>query len=315
MNWLLGLFFQVNSLNETKVPELPEVETVMRGLEPALVGQTIASAEIRRANLRFAFPEKFTEKLTGRTVRRLERRAKYILAFLDDDSVWLSHLGMTGRFTVFGHDGRGQNLAEFYFQSGSKDAGQGKHDHVVLSLSNGVKIVYTDPRRFGIMDLFSTREMADHKLLANLGIEPLGNELNASYLAEVFVGKKAPLKATLLDQKYIAGLGNIYVCEALFRAGLSPKRRSSTLSKRGKATQMGEKLVQTIRACLNEAIMAGGSTLSDYADINGNAGSFQQRFAVYDREGKPCLTKGCSGTIKRIVQSGRSTFYCPKCQK
>jgi len=297
------------------VPELPEVETVMRGLEPALVGKVIAEAEIRRENLRFPFPDNFAQKLTGRKIERLERRAKYILAHLDDDTVWLSHLGMTGRFSVFEKDGTGKNLAEFYFQAGSESAGKGKHDHVVLTLQNGNKVVYTDPRRFGVMDHFQASEVADHKLLANLGIEPLGNELNAAYLAEKFLGKKAPLKATLLDQKYIAGLGNIYVCEALFRAGLSPKRASSTLSNRGRATQKGEKLVATIRACLNEAILAGGSTLSDYADINGNAGSFQQRFDVYDREDEPCRKKGCGGTIKRLVQSGRSTFYCPRCQK
>ena len=297
------------------MPELPEVETVMRGLEPALVGQTIAVAEIRRDNLRFPFPENFAEKLQQRQIERLERRAKYILAFLDDDTIWLSHLGMTGRFTVFRDGGEGKNLAEFYFQQGSEDAGQGKHDHVVLTLGNGTKVVYTDPRRFGVMDHFPAAEMQEHKLLANLGVEPLGNELNGAFLAEKFLGKKAPLKASLLNQKYIAGLGNIYVCEALYRAGLSPLRKSSTLSQRGKPTPKGEKLVQTIRDCLKEAIVAGGSTLNDYADANGNAGSFQQRFDVYDRENQPCRTPECGGTVKRIVQSGRSTFYCPKCQK
>jgi len=301
------------------LPELPEVETVMRGLEPALVGQTVARAEIRRANLRFPFPQKFADKLTGRKIVRLERRAKYILAFLDDDTIWLSHLGMTGRFTIFAKNSaknnEGKNLAEFYFQSGSTDAGQGKHDHVVLTLTNGTMIVYTDPRRFGVMDHFTLDEMPGHKLLTNLGIEPLGNRLHATFLAETFLGKKAPLKATLLDQKYICGLGNIYVCEALFRAGLSPKRKSSTLSDRGRATPKGEKLVLTIRDCLNEAILAGGSTLSDYADANGNEGSFQQRFDVYGRENQPCNKKDCGGTVKRVVQSGRSTFYCPRCQK
>lgn len=297
------------------MPELPEVETVKNGLEPALVNQTIAEVEVRRANLRFPFPNNFAQKLIGRTIERLERRAKYILVYLDDDTIWLSHLGMTGRFTIFGHDGTEHNLAEFYFQPGSKEAGQGKHDHVVMTLKNGTIIVYTDPRRFGIMDHFAVSEMADHKLLTNLGVEPLGNELNAAYLAEKFLSKKAPLKASLLDQKYIAGLGNIYVCEALFRSGLSPKRQSSTLSNRGKASKKGEELVQVIRACLNEAIIAGGSTLSDYADANGNEGSFQQRFDVYGRENEPCRRKGCSGTVTKIVQSGRSTFYCPKCQK
>ncbi len=287
----------------------------MRGLEPALVGQTIAGAKIRRANLRFPFPDNFAKKLSGRTIERLERRAKYILAYLDDDTVWLSHLGMTGRFTVFGNDGAGKNLAEFYFQTGGDNAGQGKHDHVVLTLTNGNMVVYTDPRRFGVMDHFPASEVLTHKLLANLGVEPLGNQLHAGFLAEKFLDKKAPLKASLLDQKDIAGLGNIYVCEALFRAGLSPKRQSSTLSNRGRATPKAEKLVSTIRACLNEAILAGGSTLSDYADINGNAGSFQQRFDVYGRENQPCRKTGCGGTIKRLVQSGRSTFYCPHCQK
>lgn len=297
------------------MPELPEVETVMRGLEPALVGQVISDAEIRRENLRFPFPTDFAAKLIGRRIERLERRAKYILAFLDDETVWLSHLGMTGRFTVFSDSGEGKNLAEFYFQSGSDEAGKGKHDHVVLTLKNGCKVVYTDPRRFGIMDHFPVSELANHKMLVNLGIEPLGNQLNATYLAEKFLAKKAPLKASLLDQKYVAGLGNIYVCEALFRARLLPTRKSSTLSNRGKPTEKGEKLVQTIRACLNEAIEAGGSTLNDYADANGNEGSFQQRFDVYDRENLPCNTENCTGIIKRIVQSGRSTFYCPKCQK
>jgi formamidopyrimidine-DNA glycosylase len=297
------------------VPELPEVETVMRGLEPALVGQTIAKAEIRRKNLRFPFPERFSDRLTGRRIERLERRAKYILAFLDDNNVWLSHLGMTGQFTVFGRDGSGQNLADFYFQNGAQEAGCGTHDHVVLTLQNGTMIVYTDPRRFGIMDLIANSDLQRHKLLANIGVEPLSNKLNAAFLAERFAGKKAPLKASLLDQKYIAGLGNIYVCEVLYRAGLKPMRKSSTLSRHGRPTQKGEKLVSCIRACLSEAIIAGGSTLKDYKHTDGGEGSFQQRFDVYDREGEPCNTVGCSGKIRRIVQSGRSTFYCPKCQK
>ena len=297
------------------MPELPEVETVMRGLAPALEGQTIASAEIRRPNLRFPFPDNFTERLTNKKILHLERRAKYILAYLDDDSIWLSHLGMTGRFSVFVDGENGQNLADFYFQSGSTDAGNGKHDHFMITLKNGTKVVYTDPRRFGIMDLFPAGQVQSHKLLANIGVEPLGNGLNAAYLAKQFMTKKAPLKAALLDQKYIAGLGNIYVCEALFRAGLSPLAKASTLATRGKENQKGEILVRKIRDCLTEAIKAGGSTLKDYVGADGNEGSFQQRFDVYDRENETCKNENCTGTIKRIVQSGRSTFYCPKCQK
>lgn len=297
------------------MPELPEVETVMRGLEPALTGQTIGDIKVNRPGLRFPFPENFAEKLVNRKIVRLERRAKYILAHLDDATIWLSHLGMTGRFSVFEKGRRGQNLAEFYFQSGSGKAGTGKHDHVVMALKNGTLVVYTDPRRFGIMDHFPESDVNSHKLLKNLGVEPLGNQLNGDYLAKCFAGKKAPLKATLLDQKHIAGLGNIYVCEALYRAGLSPTRKSSTLARYGRATQKGESLVGAIRECLGEAIRAGGSTLKDFAAADGQSGSFQQRFDVYDREGKPCRTKNCGGTIKRIVQSGRSTFYCPRCQK
>ncbi len=298
-----------------KVPELPEVETVMRGLAPALEGQTIASAEIRRPNLRFPFPDKFTDRLANKKILHLERRAKYILAYLDDDSIWLSHLGMTGRFSVFVDGQKGQNLAEFYYQDGTNEAGNGKHDHFMMTLSNGTKVVYTDPRRFGIMDLFDASEVQSHKLLANIGVEPLGNSLNAAYLAEQFMTKKAPLKSALLDQKYIAGLGNIYVCEALYRARLSPLAKASVLATRGKENEKGEVLVRKIRDCLSEAIKAGGSTLKDYAGADGVEGSFQQRFDVYDRENEPCKTPDCKGMIKRIVQSGRSTFYCPKCQK
>ena len=295
------------------MPELPEVETVMRGLAPVLEGQTIRHFETRREGLRFAFPQNFSEKMEGRKIIRLQRRAKYILAFLDDDHIWLSHLGMTGRFTILDNNADNKNLAEFYFQSGSEEDGNGKHDHVLLELTNDVGIVYTDPRRFGVMDHFHIGELATHRLLANLGVEPLGNELNGEHLKHRFENRKTSLKSALLDQKHIAGLGNIYVCEALYRARLSPKRMAGTIT--GKKPAQRELLVTAIRDCLNEAIVAGGSTLSDYAQADGTKGSFQQRFDVYDREGKSCHRQNCGGTIKRIVQSGRSTFYCPDCQK
>ena len=295
------------------MPELPEVETVMRGLAPAMEGQTIRHFETRREGLRFPFPHNFSEKMEGRKIIRLQRRAKYILAFLDDDHIWLSHLGMTGRFTILDTNADSKNLAEFYFQSGSDKDGNGKHDHVLLELTSGARIVYTDPRRFGIMDHFHVDELASHKLLCNLGVEPLGNELNGEHLRQRFKNRKTSLKSALLDQKHIAGLGNIYVCEALYRARLSPKRMAGTIAGRNPGKR--EALVSAIRDCLNEAIVAGGSTLSDYAQTDGTKGSFQQHFDVYDREGQSCNRENCTGAVKRIVQSGRSTFYCPKCQK
>lgn len=293
------------------MPELPEVETVMRGLKPVLEGRRIAGVTLRRAGLRFPFPADFAERLTERRVTGLTRRAKYILASLDSGDVLLIHLGMTGRFTVFtGQHAR--NLGEFYFESGAGEAGQGPHDHVVLALEDGSHLVYTDPRRFGIMDLFPASEAPTYKLLGNIGVEPLGNEFNAAYLAQRFRGKAAPLKAALLDQHIIAGLGNIYVCEALFRAGLSPRRKARTLVKKKGHDPRLDQLVRHVRDVLAEAITAGGSTLQDFAHTDGTAGAFQQSFLVYDREGEPCLT--CGAPIQRLVQSGRSTFYCRHCQ-
>jgi formamidopyrimidine-DNA glycosylase len=294
------------------MPELPEVETVMRGLKPVLEGRRIAGVTLRRDGLRFPFPAGFADRLTGQTIRSLTRRAKYILMSLDGGDCLLVHLGMTGRFTVFSPTGR-RNLGEFYFESAAGEGGEGTHDHVVLSLDDGTRVVYTDPRRFGIMDLFPECDATAHKLLHAIGVEPLGNELNASYLAERFRDKAAPLKAALLDQHIIAGLGNIYVCEALHRAGLSPKRKSGTLVKKSGADARLEELVRHIREILSEAIIAGGSTLQDFAHTDGTAGEFQQRFLVYDREGEPCAK--CGAPIERLVQSGRSTFYCRSCQK
>ncbi|MFT3988727.1 bifunctional DNA-formamidopyrimidine glycosylase/DNA-(apurinic or apyrimidinic site) lyase [Aestuariivirga sp.] len=293
------------------MPELPEVETVMRGLEPVLAGQRIAAVETRRSGLRFPFPERFRERLEGRTVTGLRRRAKYILAALDDGASLLIHLGMTGRFTVLKRQGPASNLGEFYFETGAGEQGNGPHDHVLIRLGDETRIVYTDPRRFGVMDIVEAD--GRHPLLDGIGIEPLGNELDAMLLKRAFTGKRAPLKAALLDQSIVAGLGNIYVCEALYRARLSPARKASTLA-RGKSTDPRlEELVRHIRAVLQEAIAAGGSTLQDFAHTDGASGAFQQRFAVYDREGEPCPS--CGSPLKRKVQAGRSTFYCQACQK
>lgn len=293
------------------MPELPEVETVMRGLKPVLEGQRIADVTLRRAGLRFPFPDRFGARLSGQRVTGLWRRAKYILASLESGEVLLVHLGMTGRFTVFSSESA-HNLGAFYFETAAAEEGLGRHDHVAMRLENGTRIVYTDPRRFGIMDLFPEAEAHSHKLLADLGEEPLGNAFSAAYLAERFRAKAAPLKAALLDQHIIAGLGNIYVCEALFRAGLSPRRKARTLvRKKGFDPRLVE-LVRHIREVLGEAIGAGGSTLQDFAHTDGAAGAFQQRFLVYDREGEPCTN--CGSPIERLVQSGRSTFYCCHCQ-
>ena len=297
------------------MPELPEVETVKRGLEPVLLGQTIANVDLRRANLRFAFPPDFATKLAGAKVLSLTRRAKYILVDLDNNQTLISHLGMTGRFTALKPEGGGSNLGEFYFETGANPKADGPHDHVVFTLANGVKLVYSDPRRFGMMDLVSTLELTSHKLLKNIGVEPLGNELSAEYVARKFKNKSAHLKAALLDQRIIAGLGNIYVCETLHRARLSPKRKAGTLVKAKSHDPRLEDLLRHIRDILNDAIRAGGSTLQDFAGSAGEKGAYQQHFSAYDRENENCGNVGCSGQIKRIVQAGRSTFYCPTCQK
>lgn len=297
------------------MPELPEVETVMRGLETVLTGQRIAQVRLARSNLRFPFPRDFDKRIEGRLVLRLQRRAKYILAFLEGGEVLILHLGMSGRFTIIDAKGRMTGLGEFYDETAAPEGGSGPHDHVVFTREDGLRIIYTDPRRFGLMDLVAEEGLASHRLLAAIGIEPLGNEFGATTLVEGFRGKKAPLKAALLDQTLIAGLGNIYVCEALHRAGLSPKRKAGSLVKKNGFDPRLEDLARHIRAVLLEAIAAGGSTLRDFVQPQGEKGSFQQVFAVYDREGEKCRKRGCGGTVKRIVQSGRSTFYCPKCQK
>jgi formamidopyrimidine-DNA glycosylase len=296
------------------MPELPEVETVKRGLEPVLLGRRITTVTLRRANLRFPFPEGFGRRLQGARIDALSRRAKYILIDFDNGLTLIAHLGMTGRFTAFNAKGAA-NLGEFYFETGAGEKANGPHDHVVFELDDGTRLIYSDPRRFGMMDLAKTTELHEHKHLKGIGVEPLGNELSSHYLIEKFRGKTAPLKAALLDQHIIAGLGNIYVCEALHRAGLKPQRKAGSLVKAKTHDPRLDELVRHIRDILNEAIIAGGSTLQDFASTGGEQGSYQQRFSAYDREGEPCSTPDCTGTIKRIVQAGRSSFYCPVCQK
>jgi formamidopyrimidine-DNA glycosylase len=293
------------------MPELPEVETVRRGLEPAMAGTRIKKVEQRRKDLRFPFPKDFAARLTGRTITGLSRRAKYLLMDLDDGEVLVCHLGMSGSFRVE-NDKASRTPGDFHYERSTAAA----HDHVVFGLSNGVTVTYNDPRRFGFMDLIPRKDLAAHPFFRNLGLEPLGNELDGSHLAALFKGKKAPLKAALLDQRLVAGLGNIYVCESLHRSGLSPKRAAGTLAKKSGAPTTGAtRLATDIRLVLEDAVRAGGSSLRDHRQTDGSLGYFQHNFRVYDREGESCPTKGCGGTIKRIVQSGRSTFYCPKCQK
>ncbi len=295
------------------MPELPEVETIRRGLEPVLVGARIARVEQRRADLRFPFPERFGARLTDRTVVSLQRRAKYLLAHLDDGTVLIIHLGMSGRISItgHGHQGRGQ-LGEFTHNQGNRSI----HDHVVLRLGNGTEIVYNDPRRFGLMDLATIATLDTHPLLADLGIEPLGPDLTTEYLARLAAGRRSDLKSFLLDQRIIAGLGNIYVCEALFRTHLKPSRAASCrATPTGKPNARTAALIPHVRAVLADAIEAGGSTLRDYAQADGSLGYFQHSFHVYGREGEPCLTPACRGMVHRTVQAGRSTFFCPVCQR
>jgi formamidopyrimidine-DNA glycosylase len=291
------------------MPELPEVETVRRGLEAALVGARFAQVEQRRRDLRFPFPKNFAARLTGRKVEVLRRRAKYILAQLDDGHTLVMHLGMSGSFRIE-DEKRAKTPGDFHHPR-SKDAA---HDHVVFHLSTGQRIVYNDPRRFGFMNLIEAGKLDDHPLFRNVGIEPLGNELNAANLARLFAGKTAPLKTALSDQRLIGGLGNIYVSEALHRAGLSPRRAAGSIArKNGAPTGRAERLAQAIREVLEEAVAAGGSSLRDHRQTNGELGYFQHKFRVYDREGQACPR--CGGVVKRIVQAGRATFFCGACQK
>lgn len=290
------------------MPELPEVETVRRGLAPVMEGARIVRVEQRRADLRFPFPDDFAERLTGRDIVSVGRRAKFLIVHLDQDPVLIAHLGMSGSFSV--HDETESVTPGAFHHERSKLA---QHDHVVFHLEKGKarhRVVYNDPRRFGFMAFSETAVLGHHPFLARLGIEPTGNALDGPLLAALLAGRKTPLKAALLDQRLIAGLGNIYVCEALWRAGLSPRRLAGTI-KGARATRLAD----AIRVVIAEAIEAGGSTLRDHQLTDGSLGYFQHRFNVYDREGEPCRRDGCTGVVRRIVQSGRSTFYCPACQR
>ena len=296
------------------MPELPEVETVKRGLQPSMEGATINGVEQRRPDLRFPFPAHFAERLTGQRIAALERRAKYLIFHLDNGLGLISHLGMSGSYRIE-HDDRSDTPGDFH-QQRSKNAA---HDHVVLHLvsNDGIKrrIVYNDPRRFGFMLFAEPNQLNAHPLIKDLGTEPTGNRLDGALLAKLFAGKAAPLKAALLDQKLIAGLGNIYVCEALWRAELSPLRMAGSIAgPDGETTPMSGRLASSIRSVIADAIKAGGSSLKDYARADGSLGYFQHSFSVYDRAGRPCPREGCNGTVSRIVQSGRSTFFCPVCQ-
>lgn len=294
------------------MPELPEVETVRRGLEPAMVGARFAAIEQRRPDLRFPFPERFAERLLGTRVEALSRRAKYLIADLSSGESLIMHLGMTGRFTVAMPALAGAMPGAFHHEAGGLPA----HDHVVFDFDTGARITYNDVRRFGYMDLVATPGLAACRHFKTMGIEPLGNALSGEVLAELFARRIAPLKAALLDQRLIAGLGNIYVCEALFRAGLHPEAPAGSIAtKTGRPRASAHRLAQTIRDVLGEAVAAGGSTLRDFAHADGSLGYFQHAFQVYDREGEPCVATGCGHVVRRIVQSGRSTFFCPGCQK
>jgi len=293
------------------MPELPEVETVRRGLQPVMEGAKILGAEARRKDLRFPFQKDFVARLTGQTVTGLGRRAKYLLADLASGDVLLMHLGMSGSFRIQKIE-QTHTTGVFHHPRGKN----GAHDHVVFHMSSGADVIFNDPRRFGYMKIIPRASLEAEPLLKGLGPEPLGNAFDARLLAQSCAGKNTSLKAALLDQRVVAGLGNIYVCEALYRAHLSPRRRASTLAeKKGAPTDHAKRLIDAIHAVLNQAIEAGGSSLRDHRQTSGELGYFQHSFRVYDREGESCGTVGCGGIIRRFTQNGRSTFWCPKCQK
>jgi formamidopyrimidine-DNA glycosylase len=283
------------------MPELPEVETVRRGLAPVMEGQVIAQADVNRPDLRWPLPERMSGRLTGKRVLVLRRRSKYILADLDSGETLLIHLGMSGRMLV-----SGAMLGQFHHDHPAPQ----KHDHVVLHMASGARVTFNDARRFGAMDLMPTERAAEHPLLAGLGPEPFGNDFNEPYLADRLKGRRTPIKAALLDQRVVAGLGNIYAAETLYRARISPFRLAGDLKK-----AQAHGLVRLIREVLAEAIEAGGSSLRDFRQANGELGYFSKHFQVYDREGEPCETPGCRGAVTRTVQSGRSSFWCPACQR
>ncbi|MEM1343638.1 MAG: bifunctional DNA-formamidopyrimidine glycosylase/DNA-(apurinic or apyrimidinic site) lyase [Pseudomonadota bacterium] len=285
------------------MPELPEVETVKRGLVPVLEGRVIAKALQRRADLRWPLPPRFAERLQGQRVLALTRRSKYLLAALDGGETWMIHLGMSGRMLVHHAETRRAQIGDYLHEHPAAET----HDHVVVTTEAGTRVVFNDPRRFGAMDLWPTDEIEAHPRLASLGPEPFSNAFSPASLTAALNGRRTAIKAALLDQRIVAGLGNIYACEALFRAGVHPTRLSGSLT-----VEECTRLVAEIRATLDEAIAAGGSSLRDYRQADGELGTFQHGFRVYGREGEPCPV--CGTIIERIVQSGRSTFYCPRCQ-
>ena len=287
------------------MPELPEVETVRRGLLPAMEGRRITRAQVNRPDLRWPFPPRMADRLTGARILSLRRRSKYILADLSTDETLLIHLGMSGRMLISSPAGR-ETLGEWHHHHPAP----AKHDHVILDMEDGTRITFNDARRFGAMDLMPTATAEAHPLLAQLGPEPLGNAFDEPYLAARLKGRNTPIKSALLDQHIVAGLGNIYVCETLYRARIHPARKAARISAARAAA-----LVPLIRDVLAEAITAGGSSLRDYRQADGELGYFQHSFQVYGREGEPCVTPGCTATIRRIVQSGRSSFFCPTCQR
>lgn len=283
------------------MPELPEVETVRRGLAPVMEGARIAKAEVNRPDLRWPFPDRMGERLTGARVERLRRRSKYILADLDTGESLLIHLGMSGRMLI-----SGAKPGNFTHDHPAPE----KHDHVVFHMENGARVTFNDPRRFGAMDLLETKTADSHKLLSSIGPEPLGNSFDEAYLIAALKNKGSAIKTALLDQRIVAGLGNIYVCEVLYRARISPLRKAGQISQPRVSS-----MVPLIRQVLSEAIDAGGSSLKDFRQADGDLGYFQHSFDVYGREGKPCPTIDCSDAITRVVQSGRSSFYCTSCQR
>jgi formamidopyrimidine-DNA glycosylase len=287
------------------MPELPEVETVRGGLAPVLEGRRLARVEARRPDLRFPLPENFVQVLTGATIVQLGRRAKYLLARLDREDTLVMHLGMSGRFEIARPEGE-ERPGHFHYAPDPDP----KHAHIVFETEAGARVTYYDPRRFGYMALVNTATLDLHPWFAGLGPEPLSDAFDAARLKTCFRGRKQGPKTLLLDQKIVAGLGNIYVCEALHRARISPFKPAGKIG-----VARLERLVETVREVLTAAIAAGGSSLKDYAQANGALGYFQHSFGVYDREGRPCPNDGCHGTIHRQVQGGRSTFYCPTCQR
>jgi len=286
------------------MPELPEVETVRRGLAPVMEGRVITRADVRRPDLRWPFPPQMAERLTGARITRLARRSKYLLADLDRGETLIMHLGMSGRMLIAAASGT-TTPGAFHHHHPAPE----KHDHVVFDMEDGTRVTFNDARRFGAMDLVATDQLDVHKLIAVLGPEPFDNQFSETYLAGKLKGRATPIKSALLDQRIVAGLGNIYVCEALWRSGISPLRQARDITARQIAT-----LTRCIRDVLNDAIDAGGSSLRDYRQADGELGYFQHSFAVYGREGEPCRTPGCTAAIERVVQAGRSSFHCPACQ-